>query len=55
VANADTILVLDRGHVVERGTYRELVAMDGLFARLVAQGGFTEPDVKQEAEEVPAT
>ena len=55
VANADTILVLDRGSIVERGTYRELVAMDGLFARLVAQGGFTEPDVKQEAEEVPAS
>jgi ATP-binding cassette subfamily B protein len=43
VANADTILVLDAGRVVERGTFRELVANKGLFARLVAEGGFTEP------------
>jgi ATP-binding cassette subfamily B protein len=54
VANADTILVLDSGRVVERGTFRELVAHNGLFARLVAEGGFTEPEVRQEAEEVPA-
>ena len=31
------------GRVVERGTFRELVAKKGLFARLVAEGGFTEP------------
>jgi ATP-binding cassette subfamily B protein len=43
VANADRILVLDAGRIVERGTFRELVARKGLFARLVAEGGFTEP------------
>jgi ATP-binding cassette, subfamily B, beta-glucan exporter len=43
VANADRILVLDGGHIVERGNFRELVAQKGLFARLVAEGGFTEP------------
>jgi ATP-binding cassette, subfamily B, beta-glucan exporter len=43
VANADTILVLEAGRVVEQGTFRELVALKGLFARLVAEGGFTEP------------
>ena len=31
------------GRMVERGTFRELVAKKGLFARLVAEGGFTEP------------
>jgi ATP-binding cassette, subfamily B, beta-glucan exporter len=55
VANADTILVLDGGRVVERGTFRSLVAQNGLFARLVAEGGFTEPDTNQEAVEVAAT
>ena len=29
VVNADEILVLDRGHVVERGTHAELVAKPG--------------------------
>ncbi len=43
VANADQILVMDQGRIVERGTYRSLVADGGLFARLVAEGGFTVP------------
>ena len=43
VANADLIVVMDRGHIVERGTFDQLVANDGLFARLVREGGFTEP------------
>jgi ATP-binding cassette subfamily B protein len=43
VANADHILVLDGGRIVERGTFRELAASKGLFARLVAEGGFTVP------------
>jgi ATP-binding cassette subfamily B protein len=43
VANADRILVFDEGRIVERGTFKSLVAAGGLFARLVAEGGFTEP------------
>jgi ATP-binding cassette subfamily B protein len=50
VANADTILVLDAGRVVERGTFRELVALNGLFSHLVTQGGFTVPG--EEAQEI---
>jgi ATP-binding cassette subfamily B protein len=34
VRNADLILVIDAGHVVERGTHEELVAVDGLYAEL---------------------
>jgi ATP-binding cassette, subfamily B, beta-glucan exporter len=43
VADADLILVMDRGRIVERGTFASLVASDGLFARLVREGGFSGP------------
>lgn len=34
IASADRILVLDGGQLVEEGTYRNLMARDGLFARM---------------------
>ncbi len=58
VADADLILVLDQGRVVERGTFRELVGRQGLFANLVAEGGFSVPgetvgEVEREKVQVP--
>ena len=35
VRNADLILVLDQGFIVERGTHRELLALGGAYAALV--------------------
>jgi ATP-binding cassette subfamily C protein len=37
IRHADRIVVLDKGRVVDSGTYEELIARDGLFARMAAQ------------------
>jgi ATP-binding cassette subfamily B protein len=34
IVNADEILVLDHGAIIERGTHRELLARDGLYASM---------------------
>jgi ATP-binding cassette subfamily B protein len=49
VANADEILVLDQGRIVERGRFRELADGEGLFARMVSEGGFTVPKAPEDA------
>jgi ABC-type bacteriocin/lantibiotic exporter with double-glycine peptidase domain len=35
IRDADVILVLDQGRVVERGTHRELLAINGYYAQLI--------------------
>ena len=52
MANADTIYVLDKGRIVEHGTFVELGNAGGLFSHMVAEGGFTVP---QAVEASPAT
>jgi ATP-binding cassette subfamily B protein len=53
VRNADLILVLKTGELVEQGRYDELVRLGGLFAELDAGGRFM-PDVAEapSAEEI---
>jgi ABC-type bacteriocin/lantibiotic exporter with double-glycine peptidase domain len=41
IRNADLILVLDEGFIVERGTHRELLALGGAYAELVHDQGAT--------------
>jgi ABC-type multidrug transport system fused ATPase/permease subunit len=40
VRNADLILVLDRGQIVERGTHDELLAVGGVYEKLYRSGQF---------------
>src|ERR1700727_2989078 len=43
VRDADQIVVLDRGRIVERGTHDELIERGGLYAQLVARDVSEEP------------
>lgn len=42
IVNADKIIVMRKGKVVEEGTHAELVAADGSYKKLVARQLMTE-------------
>jgi ATP-binding cassette subfamily B multidrug efflux pump len=48
IAAMDRLIVMDQGRVVESGSHDELVAADGLYAKLWARqsGGFLDPDLE---------
>ena len=51
IRDADQILVLADGAIVEQGRYEELVLRDGTFARLARAGEFVETEAESESSE----
>jgi ATP-binding cassette subfamily B protein len=51
VMNADLILVLDRGRIVQRGTHEELMAQKGIYRRIYDLQARIEDELEQELAE----
>jgi len=51
VMNADLILVLDRGRIVQRGTHDELMAQEGIYRRIYDVQARIEDELEQELAE----
>jgi ABC-type bacteriocin/lantibiotic exporter with double-glycine peptidase domain len=47
IRQCDRIIVLDKGHIVEDGTYEELIEKGGAFAELVARQRLDVPEEKE--------
>ncbi|WP_294394136.1 ABC transporter ATP-binding protein/permease [uncultured Sphingomonas sp.] len=54
IVHADEIIVMDKGHVAERGTHAGLVAQDGLYAEMWARQQAEQREAEEAAEAEPA-
>jgi ATP-binding cassette subfamily B protein len=52
IRDADQIIVIERGRIVERGTHNELLALGGSYARLVARDADLGPTVQVPSQEL---
>jgi len=53
VMNADLILVLDQGRIVQRGTHDELMAQEGIYHRIYDLQARIEDELEREISQVP--
>jgi len=52
VMNADLILVLDQGRIVQRGTHSELMAQEGFYRRIYDMQARVEDELEREMADV---
>jgi ABC-type bacteriocin/lantibiotic exporter with double-glycine peptidase domain len=50
VVDSDSIVVMDKGEIVEQGTHDELVARGGLYAELIGSQAAPEPEASRDRE-----
>jgi ATP-binding cassette subfamily B protein len=48
VMNADLILVLDKGRIVQQGTHEELIQQEGMYRRIYELQARIEGEVEEE-------
>ena len=52
IVNADLIVVLDHGCIVEKGTHRQLIELGGVYSDLVEKQAIHTEEPKQDASQL---